>query len=72
MSEPQKRRIFKRIVQADILDADNTFQLRMMFEHEIYGMDADKDEPVSLNHQVFDQDFLKPKPPPKQISMQIP
>lgn len=32
----------------------------MMFEHEIYGMDADKDEPVSLDHRIFDADFLKP------------
>ena len=34
------------------------FQLRLMFEHEINGMDADKDEPVSLDDTFFDQDFL--------------
>ena len=65
MSQPQKERIFMRIVQADIIDADNFFQLRMMFEHEIYGMDADKDEPVSLDHKIFDKDFLKP--PEKKV-----
>ena len=34
------------------------FQLRLMFEHEINGMDADADEPVSLNTRLFDEDFL--------------
>ena len=38
------------------------FQLRLMFEHEINGMDADKDEPVSLDHKFFDEDFLAEKP----------
>ena len=38
------------------------FQLRLMFEHEIHGMDADKDEPVSLPHTIFDEDFLVEKP----------
>ena len=33
-----------------------------MFEHEINGMDADKDEPVSLDHKLFDEDFLIEKP----------
>ena len=60
MSEPQKKRIFERLVQSDIVEAESFFQLRMMFEHEIYGMDADKDEPVSLDHRIFDADFLKP------------
>lgn len=38
------------------------FQLRLMFEHERNGMDADQDEPVSLDHTLFDQDFLIEKP----------
>ena len=29
-----------------------------MFEHEVLGMDADVDEAVSLDHKLFDQDFL--------------
>ena len=29
-----------------------------MFEHEMNGMDADKDDPSSLNSDVFKQDFL--------------
>ena len=39
-----------------------------MFEHEIHGMDADKDEPVSLPHAVFDDDFLKEKPKRSAVS----
>jgi len=40
-------------VEADVHDATQFFQLRMMFEHEFYGMDADKDDPVSLDHKLF-------------------
>ena len=32
-----------------------------MFEHEVLGMDADVDEPVSLDHKLFDEDFLADK-----------
>ena len=37
-----------------------------MFEHEINGMDADKDEPCSLDHTIFDKDYLV-EPPPKAV-----
>ena len=53
MTDEQKKRIFASIIQADIADSQNFFQLRLMFEHEINGMNADKDEPVSLNSEVF-------------------
>ena len=41
---------------------EKMFQLRLMFEHEINGMDADKDEPVSLDDKLFDEDYLIEKP----------
>lgn len=64
MTEEQKKRIFAQIVAADIGDSDTCFQLRLMFEHEINGMDNDRDDPASLNDQLFKQDFLN-IPPPK-------
>lgn len=41
---------------------ESMFQLRLMFEHEINGLDADDDEPPSLEHTLFDADFLVEKP----------
>lgn len=38
-----------------------------MFEHEVLGMDADVDEPVSLDHKLFDEDFLADKPKRKPL-----
>ena len=37
---------------------EQMFQLRLMFEHEINGLDADPDEPPSLDHALFDADYL--------------
>lgn len=62
MTQPQKNRIFKKIVKHLNAKDEIIFQLRLMFEHEHNGMDADKDEPVSLDHTLFDQDFLVEKP----------
>ena len=61
MTQPQKDRIFRQILTR-LKSKEAAFQLRLMFEHEIHGMDADKDEPVSLPHTVFDEDFLLEKP----------
>jgi len=55
-------------VAADIGDSPTFFQLRLMFEHEINGMNAEKDEPVSLDSQLFKQDFLNPPPPVKSAA----
>ena len=62
MTQPQKNRIFSKIVKHLSGPGDQMFQLRLMFEHEINGMDADKDEPVSLDDTFFDEDFLAEKP----------
>ena len=37
-----------------------------MFEHEINGMDADKDEPCSLDHTLFNKDFFEEPAPRKK------
>ena len=73
MTQPQKDRIFKKIVTQLNAPDEKMFQLRLMFEHEINGMDADKDEPVSLDHKLFDEDFLleKPKRPVLQPSRTV-
>ena len=34
------------------------FQLRLMFEHQKFGMHRDRDEPVSLDHKIYDKDYL--------------
>ena len=57
MTQPQKDRIFKLIVSR-LGSKEDVFQLRVMFEHEIHGMDADKDEPCSLDHTLYDKDYL--------------
>ena len=64
MTQPQKNRIFRNIVK-NLDDSEPIFQLRLMFEHEVLGMDADIDEPVSLDHKLFDEDFLADKPKKK-------
>jgi len=61
MTQGQKDRIFEKIVATSPHEQD-IFQLRLMFEHEKHGMDADKDEPAGLDQTVFDRDFLAPEP----------
>lgn len=66
MTQLQKDRIFKYI-QFRLKGDKPIFQLRMMFEHEINGQDADDDNPTSLDHKVFDQDFFNPPKPVSKI-----
>ena len=42
---------------------DSVFQLRLMFEHEVNERTAD--EPVSLEHLIFEEDHLVKKEKPK-------
>ena len=50
MTKPQKQRVFRKIVTHLNKPDQQMFQLRLMFEHEINGMDADVDSPESLDH----------------------
>ena len=66
MTYPQKERILKALLKGA---GREMFQLQLMFEHEVNGIDADKDEPCSLDHTLFDQDYLA-IPPPKPYTPQ--
>lgn len=60
MTQPQKERILKQLLKAAGRDM---FQLKLMIEHEVNGINADKDEPCSLDHTLFDKDYLAVQPP---------
>lgn len=57
MTKPQKERIMLSILENK--EDRNMFQLKLMIEHEINGFNADKDEPCSLDHTLFDLDYFE-------------
>jgi len=49
-------------------DTSDSFQLRLMFEHEMNGLDEDdEDHAPSLEHTLFDRDFLAPEAPKRPL-----